>query len=100
MEDKRMNRKQSEETTINKLDIILASKSPRRSELLSQIGVNFRCLPSNKEEAITKTNPGDVVIELSTQKAQDILEHNAFEGDTLIIGADTIVSYENHILGK
>lgn len=95
-----MNRKQSEETTINKLDIILASKSPRRSELLSQIGVNFRCLPSNKEEVITKTNPGDVVIELSTQKAQDILEHNAFEGDTLIIGADTIVSYEDHILGK
>lgn len=82
-------------------DIILASKSPRRKELLEQIDIKFRCIPSDKEEVITKTEPEDVVKELSVQKAEDIeakLGHTS--KDTIIIGADTIVACDGEILGK
>lgn len=90
---------------VNKdIDIILASKSPRRRELLSQINVRYRCIVSEKEEIITKEIPSEVVKELSYQKANDIydnlLKSNEIKKDTIIIGADTVVSYEDKILGK
>lgn len=90
---------------VNKdIDIILASKSPRRRELLSQIDVRYRCIVSEKEEIITKDIPSEVVKELSYQKANDIydnlLKNNEIKKDTIIIGADTVVSYEDKILGK
>ena len=49
--------------------IILASASPRRKELLEQLGLSFEIMPSHKEEIVTTTLPADVVIELSKQKA-------------------------------
>lgn len=93
------------------MKIILASQSPRRKELLKQIGLEFTVCPSHKEEVITSQNPADVVRELSLQKAEDIQnllkERNemAQQGktdrdDILVIGADTIVVYRNEILGK
>ena len=54
--------------------LILASASPRRRELLEQIGLNFEVIPSTCEEMITKENPGEVVEELSRQKAEDVAE--------------------------
>ena len=97
--------KERRKMLINKdIDIILASKSPRRRELLSQIDIKYRCIVSEKEEIITKEKPDEVVKELSYQKANDIyeslLKSNELEKDTIIIGADTVVSYENKILGK
>lgn len=80
------------------MKIILASKSPRRKELLEQIGMQFEIIPSVGEEVITQTNPVEVVKELASQKAAEI--ETKTEGDRLIIGADTIVVYENQILGK
>lgn len=78
--------------------IILASASPRRKELLEKAGVSFRVIPSRDEEKITAVLPRDIVKELSCQKAQSVAGE-AEEG-TIIIGADTIVAYEDCILGK
>ena len=52
--------------------IILASGSPRRKELLEQIGLEFEICPAKGEEIITKTIPEEVVMELSRQKAEEV----------------------------
>lgn len=86
--------------------LILASGSPRRKELLEQIGAEFEILPANGEEIITNAIPEQVVMELSAQKAEEIAgryekELGSREGmPTVILGADTVVAYENNILGK
>lgn len=78
-------------------NIILASQSPRRKELLEQINVDFICIPSDADEVITSNNPDEVVKELSRIKATDIADKKDAD---LIIGADTIVASEGMILGK
>ena len=52
--------------------IVLASGSPRRKELLEQIGLEFEICPAKGEEIITSSNPSDVVLELSKQKAEEV----------------------------
>lgn len=81
-----------------KYQVILASGSPRRKELLELIGVEFKIMTSNKEEVITSSNPEDVVKELSAMKAEDVAE--GVSGPALILGADTVVAYKGLILGK
>ncbi len=81
------------------MKIILASASPRRRELLTQIGVNFAVQPACGEEVITGSNPEEVVKELSAQKAEEVAKMQQ-EGDWLVIGADTVVSCDSRILGK
>ena len=78
--------------------LILASNSPRRRELLEQIGVEFEVIPSNAEEKVTKQEPSEVVEELSRQKAEDVA--SGCPVGTMVIGADTVVSVGNEILGK
>ena len=56
----------------DKMRIYLASASPRRKELLKQVGISFKTMPSEVVEKITKTEPNEVVEELSYQKAVDI----------------------------
>lgn len=90
--------------------IILASASPRRKELLEQIGLQFEICPAKGEEVITKTIPHEVVQELASQKAKEVAgmvkayetshEELVTPQDIMVIGADTIVAYENQILGK
>jgi len=96
------------------MKIILASASPRRRELLAQIGLEFEVRVSNVEEHITSKIPGGIVEQLARQKAQAVLEElraeeireNPIQGkrmsreDYLIIGADTVVAFGNEILGK
>lgn len=84
---------------INMWNIILASGSPRRKELLEQLGIPFEIKKSEKEEIITSTLPEQVVVELAKQKAEDVFTKIEKE-NTIVIGADTIVSYKNQILGK
>lgn len=79
-------------------DIILASGSPRRKELLTQIGVVFQVKVSEAEEKITTKNPGKAVEELSRLKCSDI--YGKTSGDVLVIGSDTVVSINGQILGK
>lgn len=78
--------------------IILASASPRRRELLENAGVIFEVRPGTGEELAASSDPGTVVEELSSQKAFQ----SAFQTEegTVILGADTIVSFEGKILGK
>lgn len=84
--------------------VILASGSPRRKELLEQVGVAFEILVANGEELITKTRPCEVVEELSHMKAQEVAhryqQDYEVNEDTIIIGADTIVAFGEEILGK
>ncbi|MDO5800056.1 MAG: Maf family protein [Eubacteriales bacterium] len=80
--------------------IILASASPRRRELLANAGVIFQVCPGNSEEKITKEKPEDIVKELSLQKAMAVASRFDMEEGTVILGADTIVSFDGRILGK
>lgn len=84
--------------------IILASKSPRRKELLSRIGIEYECIVSEAEEKTTESSPDKVVAELSRQKAENIFEIlRAGERDNspmVIIGADTVVACDSNIMGK
>lgn len=78
-------------------NVILASASPRRKELLEQIGLTFQVIPSHADEVITKTEPGEIVEELSRQKAEDVAKEIE-EG--IVIGSDTIVWSNGHVMGK
>ena len=80
------------------MNIILASNSPRRKEILAQVGIPFTVQPSEKEEVITKTVPSEVVMELATMKAEDVA--SKVEEEAIIVGADTVVSVDGKILGK
>lgn len=82
------------------MKIILASASPRRRELLGQIGLEFEVRVSHVEENVTETEPGLLVEELSRQKAWAVLRELAEAGDVLVIGADTVVWAGGRILGK
>lgn len=85
----------------NETRIILASASPRRRELLSQIGLEFEVMVSDVEEKVSSTLPERVVEELSAQKAQAVLQAlGGSPGNVLVIGADTVVALEGQILGK
>ncbi|MGB9630226.1 MAG: Maf family protein [Thermodesulfobacteriota bacterium] len=78
--------------------LILASRSPRRYELLKQIGLEVDVAPSRVEENLIEgESPEDHVIRLSEAKA---LEVGVRFPDRWIIAADTIVYLNNSILGK
>lgn len=77
--------------------IILASASPRRRELLTQIGLEFEVLPADGEEKITKQIPSEVVEELSAQKVKKVAAQIT---DGIVIGADTVVCQDSEIMGK
>lgn len=100
------------------MNIILASKSPRRSELLSQIGLKFSVMVSDADENINEVDPAAMVEKLSYIKAKAVYDsvedigvsENGFENnreaikenseDIAIIGADTVVTIDGKILGK
>jgi len=79
--------------------LILASQSPRRKELLGYLGVQFSIQPSSLEEKTSKTLPADVVKDLALLKARDIYQQN-LSSNLFVIGSDTIVVLDNKILGK
>ena len=79
-------------------NIILASASPRRRELLDMVGIPFSVCPSQGEEQIRGSSPKEVVEELSEQKAREVFLKTS--GEVLVIGADTVVAAEGNILGK
>lgn len=78
--------------------IILASASPRRKELLSQVGMTFEIIPSTQEESCTETIPSKLVETLALQKAENVAKTQA--GDYIVIGSDTIVTKAGIVLGK
>jgi septum formation protein len=78
--------------------IILASKSPRRKQILQQVGLEFTIAVSDFDETQIKfKTPEDLVEKLSFEKAKVIAVKNP---NAIIIGADTTVIYKNEIIGK
>lgn len=87
--------------TNKKTKIILASASPRRRELLAQVGITPEVMPSHVEEVVTSTQPDQVVMELSAQKAEDVAAmYLNTDRDLVVIGSDTVVAVDGAILGK
>jgi len=83
-----------------KYNIILASGSPRRKELLQRAGYQFEVITANVDESFSLgTLANDLVITLSQKKANAVADKIEDE-KALIIAADTIVAIENEILGK
>lgn len=78
--------------------VVLASASPRRKELLAQIGIEPLIRASSLEEKTQEKRPDMAVMELSRQKAEDIA--SGCEAGTMVIGADTVVAIGSEILGK
>ncbi|MBQ8207449.1 MAG: septum formation protein Maf [Clostridia bacterium] len=87
------------------MKFILASKSPRRKEILGNLGLEFETVTSEADESYDEgTAPADVVMMLSARKAAAVKAQLESEGrdlsDTVIIAADTVVSACGEILGK
>lgn len=83
------------------MDIILASGSPRRSDLMKQVGLEFRVSTCNTDESYDKgLTPAEIVMELSLRKADAVFDKEMPDKDTVVVAADTIVAMDNEILGK
>lgn len=89
------------------MKFILASASPRRKELLEQIGMKFEVRVSDAEEITEATEPADYVMELSFLKAEDVAgkipvmyDARGMNQDFVVIGSDTVVAADGEILGK
>jgi len=80
------------------MKIVLASQSPRRKELLAKIVPSFSVVPSGADETRTVAESAErYVVRVAQAKAEEVA---AAHPDSLVIGADTAVVYEEHILGK
>ncbi len=85
--------------------LVLASASPRRRELLAQAGFTFEVCPAHiPEEAKPGEDPTAYVIRLAREKAQAVFAQLSADpktaSDLAVLGADTTVTLDNHILGK
>lgn len=81
-------------------DIILASASPRRCQLLKQIGLDFEVIPSRVDESVlADETPEEHVARLSLDKAREVCNRTGVSG-RWFLGSDTIVLYKDKILGK
>ena len=78
-------------------NIILASKSPRRADLLKQIGLEFKVYPSEIEEPKITASPADAVQELALTKARTVAAK--FDAG-IVLGADTVVVIDGQPIGK
>ncbi|MBA6389732.1 septum formation inhibitor Maf [Colwellia sp. BRX10-3] len=81
------------------ITLILASQSPRRKELLQQLGYDFICLPADIDESVLPTEtPEQYVARLALEKARAIAKQHG--EDVVVLGSDTSVVFGQHILGK
>jgi len=82
--------------------IILGSASPRRRELLAQIGAEFEIRVSEKEEIYHSEKPEEIVCELALMKAENVASElsEAERAGDVVLGADTVVVLDGKILGK
>ena len=79
--------------------LVLASKSPRRQELLTQLGFTFDCLPADIDESVRQNeSPNDYVDRLAREKSQCIAQQ--VNANCVVLGSDTSVIIGDKILGK
>ncbi len=85
-------------------NIYLASSSPRRKELLTQVGIDFTVISPQCDESADIELPDELVEELSRRKSlaglEMIKKMPDVSTDSIVIGADTVVAYDGIILGK
>lgn len=77
--------------------LVLASASPRRRELLQGLNLDFVVHPSDFEEKETHLTPEELALHNAIGKAQSVMRHYR---DALIIGVDTVVAFQDHQIGK
>jgi len=83
------------------MQIILASQSPRRSELLKQLGLTFQIRIANIDESNSMgLKASELVQYLAFEKAKAVAENSSLDRDSIVIGADTVVVKDGAILGK
>lgn len=86
------------------IKLILASQSPRRREILENLGIPFRVITSDADETCDERDPRRFVETLALRKGRAVLERMMADGsadeDTVILAADTVVAAEGEILGK
>ena len=81
------------------VQLILASNSPRRKKILTDMGLDFTVIPSNYDEKLeTDDFSYDAIEDLATQKALDVVRR--VDKNSLVLAADTVVVLHNKILGK
>lgn len=84
--------------------VILASKSPRRREILTMLGVKFEILSADADESSDITDPAQLVRELALRKGRAVRallqKRGEWDENTLVIASDTVVAAANEILGK
>ncbi|WP_175991573.1 nucleoside triphosphate pyrophosphatase [Bacillus sp. Marseille-Q1617] len=79
-------------------NLILASQSPRRKQLLQQLQLSFTTISSNVDETVAShLKPHEVVTELALRKAKEI---SAMHPDSYVLGSDTVVAHGDSSLGK
>ncbi len=89
---------QPESLFITQKRLILASASPRRGSMLNQLGIRFETVPADIDETPFSTeNPKTFARRMARDKAMTVARDNP---DSWVIGADTVVSLENSLLGK
>ncbi|MDL2220402.1 Maf family protein [Eubacteriales bacterium OttesenSCG-928-N14] len=77
--------------------LILASNSPRRREYLPLLGLPFVCESKDVDETVPAMRPHKMAMEVAKKKALAVAEGKQH---ALVLGADTIVVFEGHVLGK
>jgi septum formation protein len=86
-------------TSSDKALLTLASASPRRRELLDQIGVSYHVIVSEIDESVhADESPGDYVCRVAREKAMDVKQRAG--SDTPVLAADTAVILDGRIFGK
>lgn len=81
------------------MKIILASKSPRRQEILTNLGYDFEVITAETDESSEISEPSKLVMELANRKAYAVADL-CCDNNSVIIACDTVVATENEILGK
>lgn len=82
------------------MELILASASPRRKELLSSGGYKFEVVTSDFEEKSNQKDPEKVALDFAKGKANSVYNNLKNKTNKVVIGADTVVFFGNKILGK
>lgn len=86
---------------MSKINLVLASGSPRRREMLEQLGVDFTVHVTQTDETQNEgEQPEDFVARLARDKARSAQKDNKFDDATAILAADTIVVQNGRVYGK
>ena len=82
-------------------EVVLASQSPRRQELLSKLDIEFRVFDSKMKEDVPSGLPvQEIASQLARQKADFVFQSYKSDKPLIVIGGDTIVTLDNQIMGK